>query len=70
MAITNHETALNLIEDAEYAYGLNYEEFAKYLINNYLSGDTALDAARSYLVDERGLDAYAICEDDEEEETC
>ena len=67
MMITGREAAHNLIEDAQYGFGMNYEEFVKYLINNFLSGDVALDAVRSYLVDERGLDAYAICEDDEEE---
>ena len=70
MTQTHREKAIEMIEDAQYGFGMNYEEFAKYLINNFLSGDVALDAVRSYLVDERGLDAYEICEDDEIEEQC
>ena len=67
MAQTNREKAIEMIEDAQYGFGINYEEFAKYLINNFLSGDEALSAVRSYLVNELDIDAYEVFEDDEEE---
>jgi len=67
MALTNREKAIEMIEGAQYGFGLDYEQFAKYLINNYLSSDVALDAVRSYLVDECGHDAYEAFDEENEE---
>ena len=57
--------AIEMITDAQENHGISLEKFADYLIANYLSGAVAVDAVRSYLVDECGMDAYEVCEDEE-----
>ena len=52
----NRTKAVQTLDWALENTGMNMNSFARYLINDYLNSDMALDAINSYLQEEEGLD--------------
>ena len=52
MAITRRQQALDLIEQ----YNIDSDSFLEWLMNDYMGGGELLNAVKSYVNDELGID--------------